>query len=56
MTFEQWMKEVDAYLNKHHGLDSRDLDDCCYADWHAQKVTPRLAARRAVRLSGGDVN
>lgn len=48
-SFQDWMKEVDAWVYRHAGLSASDLPDCCYADWHADGMTPKTAARKAIR-------
>ena len=52
--FEEWMKKVDAILaDSFMGLDSSDLPDCNYADWHEDGYSPRQACRMAVRYAEG---
>ena len=53
--FDSWMCSVDRYIARACcGLDSRDLPDCCYADWYEDGVKPQAAARRAIRSAGGE--
>ena len=52
--FAEWMQKVDAILVATLGMESADLPDCCYADWHEDGYTPRQAARMAVRVADGN--
>lgn len=47
--FENWMKLVDNYIVQVIGLTSADLPDCCYRDWYDDGVSPKSAAKRAMR-------
>jgi hypothetical protein len=49
MTFDQWMDKVDRLVTAALGLSVHDLPDCCYRDWYDEGLTPRQAARRAIR-------
>jgi hypothetical protein len=51
--FDAWMRQVDAYLFDELGLTSADLPDMLWADWHEEGLTPRQAARRALRAVEG---
>ena len=44
-TFEDWLKQVDANLPCHHD----DLPDVCYRDWYDAGVSPKSAAKRAIK-------
>ena len=48
-TFEEWMKEVNHYISRVVFLTSDDLPDCCYRDWYDDNVTPKTAAKRAIK-------
>ena len=48
-TFEAWMEAVDAQVEALCGCSVHDLPDCLFADWYADGVSPRTAARRAIR-------
>jgi len=48
-TFEEWMAFVDHYINLSCGMWSNDLPDCCYRDWYDDNVTPKTAAKRAIK-------
>lgn len=48
-------EQVDQYIaQRAFGCTSADLADCCYADWYEDGVSPRSAASRAIRYSGGE--
>jgi hypothetical protein len=47
MTFEEWMRQVDAAL----GMDHRDLPDYCYKDAFEDGDSPKQAARAAMRAA-----
>jgi len=49
MSWEQWIKEVDQIVWRMTGVSLFDLPDCCYADWYDAGMTPKAAARKAVR-------
>lgn len=53
-TFEQWKRLVDAMVWKVAGCSADDLPDCCYYDWFANGKSPAAAARKAIRLAGGE--
>jgi len=48
-TFEEWMKEVDHQISIATYMTSADLPDCCYRDWYDDGVTPKAAAKKAIR-------
>ena len=48
-TFEAWLEAVDAQVEALGGCSVHDLPDCLFADWYADGVSPRTAARRAIR-------
>ena len=52
-TFPEWKKEVNRIVEKRIGLSCDDLEDCCYADWYEDGVSPSEAAGKAIRNSGG---
>lgn len=54
VTFEAWLAKVDAAIRAKTGLTLRDLDDCPYADWYEDGVSPATAAKRAIKNAGGD--
>jgi len=49
LSFDEWMKAVDAACISLYGLSVYDLPDCCFADWYEDECTPLTAARRACR-------
>lgn len=51
-TFEEWMNQVDIYLDATVGLTHNDLADCCYRDWYDDGVSPKVAAKRALANEG----
>lgn len=51
VTFEAWKAAVDQIVWAKVGLGIDDLPDCCLADWHAEGVSPRSAASRAIRAA-----
>lgn len=52
MTFEEWMRAVNAHLEQLAGMCADDLPDWRYADAHANGTTPLAAARAAIRAAG----
>lgn len=48
MTFKQWMQEVDDIVWATVGCSIYDLADAPFLDWYEDKVTPRIAAARAI--------
>ena len=51
MTFQQWMRKVDAIIDAITGMSADDLPDYCYADDWAYGEKPATTARRAVRAA-----
>ena len=47
-TFEQWMQEVDQWLDRKCGMVSADLPDYCYRDAYDDGERPSLVAARAI--------
>jgi hypothetical protein len=47
--FDQWMTQVNQHLVAMCGMSSEDLPNCCYFDWYDDDVSPKSAARRAIR-------
>lgn len=52
-TFEQWSRKVDNEVNALCGLSTYDLPDCDYWTWYDSGVTPKCAAKRAIKNAGG---
>lgn len=48
MTFEQWMKKVNAKLVATCGLESSDLADIAYYDLFEDGLSPAEAAKEAL--------
>ncbi len=53
-TFEEWMRQVDAYCWRGMGLSVYDLPDCLFRDWYDQRVRPIWAAIRAGKRAGAE--
>jgi len=51
-TFEQWLHSVNEHLTALCGMDYRDLPDCCYMDWYEAKMSPKAAAKKAIKNAG----
>ena len=49
MTFDAWMKSVDAACYKLCGCSVHDLNDICFTDLYEDGVSPTSAARRAIK-------
>lgn len=52
-TFEEWLREVNAFLIVSCGLGYEDLPDVNYAEMYEDGVLPRFAAKRAIKAAGG---
>ena len=48
-TFEEWMKLVDEACWSIAGCSVHDLQDVPFKDWFETGVSPKSAARKAVR-------
>jgi len=48
MTFDEWKKEVDVVCVKAFGLSSDDLEDCLWAEYHSDELSPTEAVECAV--------
>ena len=53
-TFDEWMREVDAEVRRRTGLSWQDLNDTNYAEMYEQGKSPKVAASKAIRLSGSE--
>lgn len=51
LTFQEWLKAVDAVLASRIGMSHDDLPDCCYRDWYDDGISPGRAAGRAMRAA-----
>ena len=51
--FAAWLRDVDNHVANMCGLGMNDLPDVCYADWFEDGMSPRAAARKAVRSAEG---
>lgn len=47
--FQDWMKKVDQEVAKSCGLSVYDLPDCPFRDWYNFGISPRQAAKRAIK-------
>lgn len=54
MRFDAWMVAADRYVWDRGSVSVYDLPDCDYATWHDQGMSPRTAARRAIRAAKND--
>lgn len=52
MTFETWMRAVDAAVESKAGVSVHDLPDCCFRDWYDAGTTATTAAKWALRAAG----
>ncbi len=52
ISFEAWMRAVDKEIDGLCGMSSADLPDVCYQDWYDDEVTPKQAAKRAMKNAG----
>ena len=43
------MEQVDNALSQGIGLSSSDLPDCNYMEWYEDGVSPKQAAKRALK-------
>ena len=51
LSFEEWMKAVDAALVAKCGIASSDLPDCPYSQWFEDGKTPTGAAAKAIKAA-----
>lgn len=51
LSFEAWMREVDAAVSRRMGLSVYDLPDVPFRDWYDDGTSPRSAAARAIRAA-----
>jgi hypothetical protein len=49
ISFEEWMKQVDAHCQSLCGLSVHDLPDVCFADWYEDGVSAKAAAKKAIK-------
>lgn len=54
LSFEEWMRRVDASVQRKVGLSVHDLADVAFRDWYDDGVTAAGAATRAIRNEMGD--
>jgi hypothetical protein len=49
MTFDEFMKKVDANLSRWYGIVSADIDDYCYRDAYEDGESPVRTASLAAK-------
>ena len=49
LSFEEWLKKVDAILIAKCGMSLYDLPDCSYSLWYESGISAESAAKRALR-------
>lgn len=54
ITFEQWMAQVDAAVQRMTGCSAYDLADYLYADAFEDGIPPERAAKAAIAADSGD--
>lgn len=56
MTFKEFMRAVDAEINKISGLSSHDIADFTYRDYFDAEVDPEMTAVDALENAGYDAD
>ena len=51
--FKVWREKVDAACQALYFVSIDDLADCCLADWFDDGISPKRAARKAMRYDQG---
>lgn len=54
LSYEEWVRRVDASVERKVGLSIHELPDVPLRDWYDDGVTSGGAATRAIREAGGD--
>lgn len=52
-SYEEWLAKVDREVQAQIGCSVHDLSDAPLVDWYDNGKTPKAAAAKAIRLSGG---
>lgn len=52
LTFDEWMKRVDAHVSRICGLSYSDLPDIAYRDMYDDGASPKEAAQEALAEAG----
>lgn len=52
-TYEEWKREVNIYILTLAGVTSEDLPDTDYTGMYQSGVSPKVAAKRAIRNARG---
>ncbi len=47
--FDTWRASVDYWVVAQTGMYADDLPDCPYRDWYDDGISPKTAAKRAIR-------
>jgi hypothetical protein len=48
-TFEEWMAKVNSAVEHDSSMSASDLPDVPYREWYDDDMTPRAAARKAIK-------
>lgn len=51
VSFEEWKVQVNHIVEGLAGLSCDDLPDVDYYSWYEEHLTPKAAARRAIRTA-----
>ena len=51
MTFEQWKAKVNKHILRQSGMESDDIPDWGYYDAYCLDVSPKVAARKALKAA-----
>ena len=54
MSFDEWLRVTDLFVEMKYGVSLADLPDCCYRAWYDAGYTPSWAAHTAVRMARSD--
>ena len=55
LTFDQWMRKVDAHVAGTIGLGASDLPDMPYRDWYDSGTRPQDAAKEVIEENMGEL-
>jgi hypothetical protein len=53
-SFEAWMAKVDSYCWALVGCSASDMSDMGYRNWFEEGMSPKQAARKAIRCESGE--
>ena len=51
MSFEDWKRKVNQFIEQSMGLSADDLPDCPYYDWYSDGIAPSRAAVKAMKYA-----